>query len=147
MLRHTVKIIDPRVKSQARSRAVGTGGAQGHLPPQYLDQLVVVPLQYFGEISVLNKWVPPQYLTPSYGPDATTYLCLTTMIIEREHDKKSFQTKKKDNMCKMQTCLEFDNCNHLLNSLLLYLWAKRENELCRIVDYKVRLYDLDQIHN
>ena len=61
--------------------------------------------------------------------------------------KKSFQTKKKDNMCKMQTCLEFDNCNHLLNSLLLYLWAKRENELCRIVDYKVRLYDLDQIHN
>ena len=47
---------------------------------------------------------------------ATTYLCLNTMIIEREHDKKKASRQKKDNMCKMQTCLEFDNCNHLLNS-------------------------------
>ena len=28
-------------------RAVGTGGAQGHVPPQYFEQLVVVPFQYF----------------------------------------------------------------------------------------------------
>ena len=50
-------------------RAVGTGGAQGHVPPQYLEQPVVVPLQYFQQIWGLTKWVPPQYLAPSYGPD------------------------------------------------------------------------------
>ena len=49
-------------------RAVGTGGAQGHVPPQYLEQPVVVPLQYFQQILGLTKWVPPQYLAPSHGP-------------------------------------------------------------------------------
>ena len=41
-------------------RAVGTGGAQGHVPPQYLEQLVVVSHQYFQKILGLSKWVPPQ---------------------------------------------------------------------------------------
>ena len=50
-------------------RAVGTGGAQGHVPPQYLEQPVVVPLQYFQQIWGLTNWVPPQYLAPSYSPD------------------------------------------------------------------------------
>ena len=38
------------------------------MPPQYFEQLVTVPLQYFQRILGLTKWVPPQYLTPSYGP-------------------------------------------------------------------------------
>ena len=39
------------------------------MPPQYLEQPVLVPLQTFQEIWGLTKWVPPQYLTPSYGPE------------------------------------------------------------------------------
>ena len=36
-------------------KAVGTGGgAKGHVPPQYLELPVVVPLQYFQEILELN---------------------------------------------------------------------------------------------
>ena len=49
-------------------RGVGTRGAQGHVSPQYFEQLVVVTLQYFEQILGMTKWVPPQYLTPSYGP-------------------------------------------------------------------------------
>ena len=42
-------------------------GAQGHVPPSIWSN-VVGPLQYFQKILGLTKWVPPQYLTPSYGP-------------------------------------------------------------------------------
>ena len=36
--------------------------------PQYLEQPVFLPLQYFQQIWGLTKWVPPQYLAPSKGP-------------------------------------------------------------------------------
>ena len=58
------------VNLRVHHRAVGTRGAQGHVPPQYFKQLVAVPLQYFKQILGLTKWVPPQSLTPSYGPAA-----------------------------------------------------------------------------
>ena len=38
------------------------------MPHQYLEQPVVVPLQYLQQILGLTKWVPPQYYAPSHGP-------------------------------------------------------------------------------
>ena len=45
-------------------KAVGTGGggAKGHVPPQYLELPVVVPLQYFQEILELNFYLPYTHL-------------------------------------------------------------------------------------
>ena len=53
--------------------------------------------------------------------NASRGLCYNISLSEYyDHWKRAWQKKasrqKKDNMCKMQTCLEFDNCNHLLNS-------------------------------
>ena len=50
------------------TRGVGTSGAQGHVPPQYFDQLGAVPLQHFQQLSGSTKCVPLQYLPPSYAP-------------------------------------------------------------------------------
>ena len=44
------------------------GGTGARAPPQYLELAVVVPLQCFQQIWGHTKWVPPQYLAPSYGP-------------------------------------------------------------------------------
>ena len=55
----------------ANIRGVGTGEAQGHMPSQYFEQLVPVPLQHFQRTSGPTKCVPLQYLTPSYAPDST----------------------------------------------------------------------------
>ena len=55
--------------SQIAQGRKSRGWAQGHVPSQYLEQPVVLPLKYFQQIWGLTKWVPPQYLAPSYGPD------------------------------------------------------------------------------
>ena len=49
-------------------KGVGTRGAQGHVPPQYFEQLAPVPPQYFQQTSGPTKFVPLQYLMPSYAP-------------------------------------------------------------------------------
>ena len=73
-------------------RAVGTGGAQGHVPPQYLEQPVVVPLQYCQQIWGITKWVPPQYLAPSYGPDSLRLRFHQKKILSIDNEKKSIDS-------------------------------------------------------
>ena len=53
----------------------------------------------FAKISLLSR------SASSRGLYYTTHLCLITL----KENKKKFQTKK--NMCKLQTCLEFDELN------------------------------------
>ena len=50
------------------------------MPPQYLELPVVVPLQYFQQMLGLTIWVPPQYLTPSYGSAALLALTLMRLL-------------------------------------------------------------------
>ena len=54
------------LEPQGRRNRGGTGSRAP--PPQYLEQLVPVPLQHFQQTSGPTKCVHLQYLTPSYAP-------------------------------------------------------------------------------
>ena len=60
------------------------------MPPQYFEQLVVVPLQYFEQILVLTKCVPLQYLTPSYAPDALCYAGIASYVEDTRYASDTY---------------------------------------------------------
>ena len=113
-----------------KCRAVGTGWAQGHLPTQYFKLLVCTCAHQFDSHNLdLIKWVPIQYLKPSYDPEMYSiflidlklsksknsmicfYSCLNVMSYENVtqytyNEKKSFVIIRKlmlhKGVCKMR---------------------------------------------